>query len=650
MNAGQIIMSMMQEITKSVTPDAALMAGGGQKQADGGFADLLCTLQAKAGQFPNASQVQSEVSVTESEPVDVSVEDFIADGVQNNMEVNTAEVQMLLAAYAQTAVMPIVNNQPGHEVDAVQNVPDAAAEQQQSQPAPAIVETAAKVVEVPVQPQPTTVLTSATGPKPELEQEAELIPTIQLKTEGAAVANQSTPSQQIGRMPIVNTPFSHDVDAVQNVPVAPKADQPSAALAAPLKDQAVEPVQLASQTLAEQKASSASDQQPTRQSAAVINAMSDREFFRPAAESLTSPAVRPAQPLLQTTLTAAQSLEEITFSLPQPTTVSKARPLESNRMSQEGTLSVQHQEVGRTPTAVMPANPEDGLTRKQRSDVVMSGTATGTPLLQSETNNLAKRAVDISSASLRQEVRSVPAQHVPDELSENGRPSSNLSVTKENVVSQQNMVPAGEAALTSDDSMSNSGDQAWPDQTSDNQMSNPQVHVQSKSELQAVGHVSNPKFDVEQSRQDLPEQIVRQVRERLAQHEVKPGNQHITLTLSPENMGELKMNLNLQGQRLSVEIVTENRAARDAILQHSDSLKESLARQNISVESFDVTANGRGAGNPGHNQDAWKELARQKQQQFWTSAGGYRPSQVEGATNPLAYLAKNEHAMLDIHY
>jgi len=182
-------------------------------------------------------------------------------------------------------------------------------------------------------------------------------------------------------------------------------------------------------------------------------------------------------------------------------------------------------------------------------------------------------------------------------------------------------------------------------------MMTPLVNAQSKSDHHNIAALSSDTVKPEQSGQELPERVAHQVRERLNQHEVKQGSQQITLTLSPENLGELKMSLNLQGQRLSVEILTENRLVRDAIMQHSDSLKESLARQNIAVESFDVTANGRGSGNSGHNQDAWKELARQKQQQhFWGSNSGYHPAQVESQTNPLAYRAGNEQAMLDIHY
>ncbi|MBC7964090.1 MAG: flagellar hook-length control protein FliK, partial [Steroidobacteraceae bacterium] len=642
MNTGQIVMSMMQSSTKPVLPDAILIGvnqDGEQKQVDVGFADLLGVIEAqtkamaavdadpagvsflseKTGlptEFPalstaselmaalqadaHPSQVQGETAAPESEPVAVSGdEDSITDEVQNSLEMNAAVAQMVLAAYAQPARMPIVNIPSGHEVDAAQNVPAAApsinlvsdreafqpvegsllsratrSDQQLSQPAtPATVEAATEVVETPVRSQPTTVLSPAIVLKPELKQSAEQIQTAQLITVETSELNMSSPPQQTGRMPDVNTSSSHEIDTVQNVSATPKAEQPSVTSATAAKTQVVEPVQsipqsITPQPIAEKKVNPVSEQQQSRQSAPTINSAPGREAFQPADGSLPPSAERP--------------------------------------------------EFGRTPAAVMQANPEADLIQKKQPEIAMAGTATETPVLQPETISLVKGAADNRSASLQQAVRNAPAQLVSDARSENIRP---LSVTNENMVSRQNIVPAGEDALTPDDSMYSGQDQAWSGQTSDNQMATPMVHAQSKSEHQTVGSVQNPRINAEQPRQDLPEQVAHQIRERLSQHEVKPGNQQITLTLSPENLGELKMNLNLQGQRLSVEIVTENRAVRDAILQHSDSLKESLARQNISVESFDVTTGGKGSGNQGQNQNAWRELA--KQQQNWATPHGY---------------------------
>ena len=153
-------------------------------------------------------------------------------------------------------------------------------------------------------------------------------------------------------------------------------------------------------------------------------------------------------------------------------------------------------------------------------------------------------------------------------------------------------------------------------------------------------------------RPDSHEQVARQVQEQLTGYSLKQGNDQITLKLSPDHLGDIKVNLSLEDQHLKVQIVTETTTARDSLLQHVDSLKESLARQNISIDKFDVTTGGGGTGSQSNNnaQGAWSELAKNRQSQQWLSTGGYRTSPV--ATVPLApmYLVQTEHAMVDVHF
>ncbi len=148
------------------------------------------------------------------------------------------------------------------------------------------------------------------------------------------------------------------------------------------------------------------------------------------------------------------------------------------------------------------------------------------------------------------------------------------------------------------------------------------------------------------------EPVASQVQEQLANHNLKPGNDQITFKLSPEHLGDIKVNLSLQDQRLRVEIVAENRVARDSLLQHVDSLKESLARQNISVEKFDVTTGGgSNTGSQGNNaQGEWRELVKNRQAQQWQSSGGYRTSTAEAVPSLPVYQAQAGHAMLDVHF
>jgi flagellar hook-length control protein FliK len=160
-----------------------------------------------------------------------------------------------------------------------------------------------------------------------------------------------------------------------------------------------------------------------------------------------------------------------------------------------------------------------------------------------------------------------------------------------------------------------------------------------------ANNVSAPvQNDVQQS--GLSGQILTQVKASLVNHEVKPGNDQIVLRLSPENLGELKVNLSMDGQSLKVEIVAENHMVRDALLQNTDSLKESLARQNISMQSFNVTT-----GNPGQRQQQgdWRESGRQ-QQNTWMTSAGYQTSDTAVAATRLAYQTASAHTMVDLHF
>ncbi len=153
----------------------------------------------------------------------------------------------------------------------------------------------------------------------------------------------------------------------------------------------------------------------------------------------------------------------------------------------------------------------------------------------------------------------------------------------------------------------------------------------------------------ESSPNDMSENVFRQVKEVLVNREVKAGNEQITMKLSPEHLGELTLNFKMENQQLRVEIVAANRGVRDALMQQADNLKESLARQNINMESFDVvTSNGQRGFE--QNDRGWKQLA---QQNFMagSSAGGYRyrAPEVDIAAVP-QYGMQKQYTMVDVHY
>jgi flagellar hook-length control protein FliK len=219
------------------------------------------------------------------------------------------------------------------------------------------------------------------------------------------------------------------------------------------------------------------------------------------------------------------------------------------------------------------------------------------------------------------------------------------------------MEASGNTSMVGSESLSRSdSNQGESDASYDSPDTTQNMSGQLVAEQQKMSAVTTKPVPVEPLRQDIPAQVMPQVKERLDQHDIKLGKQQITLTLSPDSLGEIKMNLNLQGEKLSIEIVTENRSVRDAIVQHADVLKESLARQNITIESFDITTGGKGSGNQGQNQNAWRELMKQQQeqqqqqQQFWTSSRGYNVAQADPPSELAIQQRRQGQSMLDVHY
>lgn len=154
---------------------------------------------------------------------------------------------------------------------------------------------------------------------------------------------------------------------------------------------------------------------------------------------------------------------------------------------------------------------------------------------------------------------------------------------------------------------------------------------------------------IESSRSVPQELIGRQVIDRLASHEIKQGSDQISLKLSPENLGNLQLNMRMDDNRLKLEIVAENRGVRDALLQQADELKETLARQNIKVDSFNVTT---GNGNQPQQQSAdWRQMAQEQRQyqshyaSFQTQGGA-----VEEGETSMKYFVPQYQSTIDVRF
>jgi hypothetical protein len=138
------------------------------------------------------------------------------------------------------------------------------------------------------------------------------------------------------------------------------------------------------------------------------------------------------------------------------------------------------------------------------------------------------------------------------------------------------------------------------------------------------------------------ERIMEQVREHLANRPVPADNGQISLRLNPEELGQLNIRMRMEEQHLRVEIVAENRAVRDALMQNLDTLRETLSRQNIVMERFAVTT-----GSGTWQQNSFREgrgsdHQRTARRQQWAEDGD---DAVEGIRG---YLNQRENGLVNV--
>jgi flagellar hook-length control protein FliK len=373
------------------------------------------------------------------------------------------------------------------------------------------------------------------------------------------------------------------------------------------------------------------------------------------AESPRNVAPQPlATPIVKT---AVPAVTEVSV---QPATAPGAESTANNNFAQPSVDKLQAAAVEPETTAprVIVTQPVNtavqsyGTAQETELDIVISQTQPIATRIAAQSALVGNRAAtapliqkqDASARSARQSLFS-------ELQNDKGMSGKELDQVKEMTSSLSMTDSAGEQSGDSGMSQSGGGDQEKFGRNAENQLLVQDGRVQSGPQQQKVTAVSGQPDSIERAPQEIPEQIVHEIKERLLRHELKSGNQQITLTLSPDHLGELKMNLNLQGQKLSVEIVTENRMVRDAMVQNTDALKESLARQNITMESFDVSTGGKGANSQGQNQNAWRELTKQQQQQqLWASARNFNSAQADIPSRQAAYQKQRGHSMLDILY
>jgi|GEM_PF-6260397 len=156
--------------------------------------------------------------------------------------------------------------------------------------------------------------------------------------------------------------------------------------------------------------------------------------------------------------------------------------------------------------------------------------------------------------------------------------------------------------------------------------------------------VPEPQPKTEGTKTALSESILAQVKDGMATHDAKGRNQ-ITISLKPAELGELKINVSMVDQRLKVEIVAENRMVKDALMGNLDSLKETLLKQNLTMDKFDVQT-GVGHGfNQSFGDEKW--VPRNQSHKNFTNVAG--PTD-DGAEQRVSYLTTGNNSLVDVRF
>jgi hypothetical protein len=167
--------------------------------------------------------------------------------------------------------------------------------------------------------------------------------------------------------------------------------------------------------------------------------------------------------------------------------------------------------------------------------------------------------------------------------------------------------------------------------------------VQGQGELRTNGEfrMQSPAND---AKAPSPGQIHHQVREKLESGDYGVNKGNITLKLHPEELGELKINLRMEDQRLKVEIVTENTSVKEALMQNLDTLKETLSRQNIAMDRFNVSTDIR----QGFQQGARDERELTQGNRGTSSAFQSATAVEETAPPKLLYGWENDNSLVSL--
>jgi flagellar hook-length control protein FliK len=146
----------------------------------------------------------------------------------------------------------------------------------------------------------------------------------------------------------------------------------------------------------------------------------------------------------------------------------------------------------------------------------------------------------------------------------------------------------------------------------------------------------------------LHENILSQVREKLVSQDPSGNVSKITLKLNPHELGELQINVRMENQKMTVDITAHNPVVKEALLQNIDQLKDSLLRQNISMERFNVSSGDGGGQTFNQSFREGRQSAYQTPDTFSYPMSGY--FQEDAQVSQVAFGDSKENSLVDMRF
>jgi flagellar hook-length control protein FliK len=157
-----------------------------------------------------------------------------------------------------------------------------------------------------------------------------------------------------------------------------------------------------------------------------------------------------------------------------------------------------------------------------------------------------------------------------------------------------------------------------------------------------VAEVALPEAKPVNLKSALQESILSQIKDGVVTHDGK-GNGQMSIRLNPGELGELKIDIRMQDNRLKVDVQATNSTVKDLLMNNLENLKEALTSKNFTMEGFNVSTGGGGFNSPLPEQ---KRSPRQQSAARSAKAGGYS-DQDEVRVN---YLTGDVNNLLDVRF